>query len=107
MAIEIISAQSKITVPPVPGASGADYGDLSAREKTPRTNNDVVVQLFPQKPESETEKAAGRAEQVSAMVEDLQASLEMLQQKHTQLNFSVHEKPSGLWCGLLIREPGM
>jgi flagellar protein FlaG len=92
MAIETLSAQAKITVPQVPGVSGADYGNLPARVKTPQKTNDTVVQLFPQKPETETEKADHRADQVSAMVEDLQASLEMLQQKHTQLNFSVHEK---------------
>jgi flagellar protein FlaG len=48
--------------------------------------------LFPQEKKPASEQATGSAEQVSAMVEDLQASLEILQQKNTQLNFSVHEK---------------
>jgi len=92
MAIEYISAQSKLTAPPpVPGTTGAGQGDLTARMKMPQKENGVV-QLFPRKEGSETETAADKADQVSAMVDDLQESLEMLQQKHTQLNFSVHEK---------------
>jgi flagellar protein FlaG len=91
MAIESINTQSKITVPPAAGFTGAGSGEIPVRLKSPPAGNGVV-HLVSQRPKPASENTAGSAEQVSAMVEDLQTSLEMLQQKHTQLNFSVHEK---------------
>ena len=93
MAIEIMSAQSKIHVPPAAGIAGGGTSGTPVRLTPPPTGVDSgVVQLFSSEKKSGSDQATGSAEQVSAMVEDLQASLEMLQQKNTQLNFSVHEK---------------
>jgi flagellar protein FlaG len=95
MAIEIMNAQSKIYMSPAAGISqtGGNSGTPARITPPPAdTADNGVMQLFPQEKKPASEQATGSAEQVSAMVEDLQASLEILQQKNTQLNFSVHEK---------------
>jgi flagellar protein FlaG len=97
MAMEIMSAQSKMVMAP---AAGGIPGRV-----TPRADNGVV-QLFPQEKRAGLEGAAGSADQVSAMVEDLQASLEMLQRKNTQLNFSVHEQTDRVMVKISDRETG-
>lgn len=91
-----MSTQSKMFVAPAAGVggagtAGAGIGGTPVRV-TPPPGDNGVVQLFPQEKRSGSEGAAGSADQVSAMVEDLQASLELLQQKNTHLNFSVHEE---------------
>jgi flagellar protein FlaG len=105
MAIELISTQNKTTIPPVPGVLNTGSEDVSARTKPPAAGNGVV-QMFPvgRKPEADESKRS--AEQVSAMVEDLQASLEMLQQKNTQLNFSVHEKTDRIMVRITDQDTG-
>ena len=95
MAIEIMNAHSKIYMSPGAGISQTGgNGGAPARFTPPPadTADNGVVQLFSQEKKPASEQGTGSAEQVSAMVEDLQASLQMLQQKNTQLNFSVHEK---------------
>ncbi|MCF8076174.1 MAG: flagellar protein FlaG [Desulfotignum sp.] len=95
MAIEIMNAQSKTYMSSSAGIpqTGGNGGTPDRITPPPTdTADNGVVQLFPQEKKPASEQATGSAEQVSAMVEDLQASLEMLQQKNTQLNFSVHEK---------------
>jgi flagellar protein FlaG len=86
MAIEIMNAQSRSYAAPAAGTGGTP-----ARATPPPADNGVV-QLFAREKKAGPEETTGSAEQVSAMVEDLQASLDLLQQKNTSLNFSVHEK---------------
>jgi flagellar protein FlaG len=64
------------------------------------------MQLFVQEKKPASEQATGSAEQVAAMVEDLQASLEMLQQKNTRLNFSVHEKTDRIMVRITDQNTG-
>jgi flagellar protein FlaG len=98
MAIEIMNAHSKIYMSPAAGIPQTGNGGTSDRITPPPpadtadTADNAVVQLIPQEKKPASEQATGSAEQVSAMVEDLQASLEILQQKNTRLNFLVHEK---------------
>lgn len=106
MGIESISTQSKTAMTQVPGVTGAGSVEIPARLiKSPPAENSVV-QLFVQRGKPSSESTAGSAEQVSAMVDDLQASLEMLQQKHTQLNFSVHEKTDRVMVRITDQETG-
>lgn len=105
MAIESISAQNRMTVTPVSDAAGAGYTGSPVRLKSP-AGNDGVVQLFPQDGKPGSERATGSAEQVSAMVEDLQASLEMLKQKNTHLNFSVHEETERIVVRITDQDTG-
>jgi len=98
MAIESISAQSKIAMTQVPGVTGAGSVEMLA--------DNSLVQLFPQNRKPSSESTAGSAEQVSAMVDDLQASLELLQHKHTQLNFSVHEKTDRVMVRITDQDTG-
>jgi uncharacterized FlaG/YvyC family protein len=105
MAIEIMSAQSKMFVAPAAGVAGAGNGGAPARVAPPPVDNGVV-QLFPQQKRPGAEAAAGGADQVSAMVEDLQASLELLRQKNTQLNFSVHEETDRVMVKITDQETG-
>jgi uncharacterized FlaG/YvyC family protein len=110
MAIEIMNAQSKIYVPPAAGAAAAgSAGTGGAPFRTapsPADADSGVVQLFPRDRKSEPEASVGSAEQVSAMVEDLQASLEMLQQKNTHLDFSVHEKTDRIMVRITDQDTG-
>jgi len=98
MVIESISAQSKIVMMQVPGVTGAGSVEMLA--------DNSLVQLFPQNRKPSSESTAGSAEQVSAMVDDLQASLELLQHKHTQLNFSVHEKTDRVMVRITDQDTG-
>lgn len=107
MAIEIMNAQSKIHISPAAGIAGAGHGAAPARVTPPSMGADTgVVELFSREKNSESAKATGSAEQVSAMVEDLQASLEALQQKNTRLNFSVHEKTDRVMVSITDQDTG-
>lgn len=91
MAIESISTQSRVTTSPVTPGGGIGSDAFSGRARQP-SGDTGVVQLFPMGEKPAADESKQSAEQVSAMVEDLQASLDMLQQKNTHLNFSVHEE---------------
>jgi flagellar protein FlaG len=110
MAIEIMNALSKVSVPPVAGVAATDSGSNGGTPfritPSPADADNGVVQLFPRNGKSEPEEAVRSAEQVSAMVEDLQASLEMLQQKNTHLNFSVHEKTDRIVVRITDQDTG-
>lgn len=110
MSIEMMSAQSKLFVAPAAGVggagpAGAGTGGAPVRETPPPTDN-AVVQLFPREKRSGPEGAADSADQVSAMVADLQASLEMLQRKNTHLNFSVHEETDRVMVKITDQDTG-
>jgi flagellar protein FlaG len=110
MSIEMMSAQSKMVVAPAAGVGGAGTegvgtGGVPARVTPPPADNGVV-QLFPREKKSGSEEATSSADRVSAMVEDLQASLEMLQKKNTHLNFSVHEETDRVMVRITDQETG-
>jgi flagellar protein FlaG len=110
MSIEMMSAQSKMVVAPAAGVggagtAGAGTGGIPARVTPPPADNGVV-QLFPREKKSGSEEATSSADRVSAMVEDLQASLEMLQKKNTHLNFSVHEETDRVMVRITDQETG-
>ena len=105
MAIESISAQNRMTVTTVSDTSGAGSEWARVPLKSP-AGDAGVVELFPQGGKTEPERTTGSAEQVSAMVEDLQASLEMLKQKNTHLNFSVHEETERIVVRITDQDTG-
>lgn len=105
MAIELISTQNKVTAPPVSGVLSSGSEDFTARNRQPAADNGVV-HLFPMGTKPEADESKRSAEQVSAMVEDLQASLEMLQRKNTHLDFSVHEKTDRIVVRITDQETG-
>jgi flagellar protein FlaG len=109
MAIEIMNAQSKINMSPAAGIPQPGGNEGTPARATPRPADRAdngVMQLFVQEKKPASEQATGSAEQVAAMVEDLQASLEMLQQKNTQLNFSVHEKTDRIMVRITDQNTG-
>lgn len=110
MAIEIMSALSKVSVSPAAGTAAAGSGSSGGiplrTTPSPVDTDNGVVQLFPRNGKPEPEEAVRSAEEISAMVEDLQASLEMLQQKNTHLDFSVHEKTDRIVVRITDQETG-
>ncbi len=107
MAIESISTQSRVTASPAPPGPGGNIGSeaISSRARHMAVDNGVV-QLFPTGKNQEPGDSKQSAEQVSAMVEDLQASLDMLQQKNTHLNFSVHEETERIMVRITDQNTG-